>query len=254
MNCKHCGRLARFPGEQCASHCPPDVICKHAECGQMLVSHRDHDEACPGNSVGLRWHPTNRFEAEAPPEWRDLGADMRLEAGDLMLRYTNASSRGWHEIPAHFIGMLVASFDRRAFQFRRRVQPAVAPTCDEDCTRCSGEYCEQHGVSPCECDVIDRHQKAQGEHFGQTCVCEEHEYPYGVDPSGEAPEPMCVWCERLRVEKLEAALQAMLAAVQSDGRDVKFGEMTILESAIKVGEAALGGRIWTKRTSAIITG
>ena len=29
--------------------------------------------------------------------------------------------------------------------------------CDEDCSRCSGEYCDLHITAPCECDVIDRH-------------------------------------------------------------------------------------------------
>jgi len=30
-------------------------------------------------------------------------------------------------------------------------------TCDENCTRCSGEYCEQHSTDPCDCDVDARH-------------------------------------------------------------------------------------------------
>lgn len=29
--------------------------------------------------------------------------------------------------------------------------------CDEDCPRCSGEYCNRHGNEPCDCDVVDRH-------------------------------------------------------------------------------------------------
>ena len=30
-------------------------------------------------------------------------------------------------------------------------------SCEEDCTRCSGEYCEKHFNEPCDCDVVDRH-------------------------------------------------------------------------------------------------
>lgn len=30
--------------------------------------------------------------------------------------------------------------------------------CVLDCTKCSGEYCEQHGADPCDCDVIERHR------------------------------------------------------------------------------------------------
>lgn len=29
--------------------------------------------------------------------------------------------------------------------------------CDEDCPRCSGEFCETHGVIPCDCDTAKRH-------------------------------------------------------------------------------------------------
>jgi hypothetical protein len=29
--------------------------------------------------------------------------------------------------------------------------------CGDDCSRCSGEYCETHGMQPCECDTADRH-------------------------------------------------------------------------------------------------
>ena len=29
--------------------------------------------------------------------------------------------------------------------------------CDENCTRCTGEYCDQHYLDPCECDVVERH-------------------------------------------------------------------------------------------------
>lgn len=36
------------------------------------------------------------------------------------------------------------------------------PCCSEDCTRCSGEYCDTHGVAPCECDVEARHTDANG--------------------------------------------------------------------------------------------
>jgi hypothetical protein len=31
-------------------------------------------------------------------------------------------------------------------------------TCPENCNRCSGEFCEQHGPNPCRCDVIERHK------------------------------------------------------------------------------------------------
>jgi hypothetical protein len=32
------------------------------------------------------------------------------------------------------------------------------PVCPgPDCTKCNGEFCEQHGVEPCNCDVLDRH-------------------------------------------------------------------------------------------------
>ena len=28
---------------------------------------------------------------------------------------------------------------------------------EEDCSKCSGEYCETHGVEPCDCDTAGRH-------------------------------------------------------------------------------------------------
>lgn len=31
------------------------------------------------------------------------------------------------------------------------------PSCDENCTRCSGEWCNSHFGSPCGCDVVQRH-------------------------------------------------------------------------------------------------
>ena len=37
-------------------------------------------------------------------------------------------------------------------------KPAIEP-CEEDCSRCSGEYCEQHFADPCDCDVAERHQQ-----------------------------------------------------------------------------------------------
>lgn len=36
------------------------------------------------------------------------------------------------------------------------------PCCSENCTRCSGEYCDTHGVAPCECDVEARHTDSNG--------------------------------------------------------------------------------------------
>lgn len=32
-------------------------------------------------------------------------------------------------------------------------------TGERDCTRCSGEFCEQHGTQPCDCDTAERHGK-----------------------------------------------------------------------------------------------
>lgn len=29
--------------------------------------------------------------------------------------------------------------------------------CGEDCGICSGEFCVNHGVDPCDCDVVERH-------------------------------------------------------------------------------------------------
>ncbi len=31
-------------------------------------------------------------------------------------------------------------------------------TGEEDCSMCSGEYCEQHNCRPCDCDVVARHR------------------------------------------------------------------------------------------------
>jgi|SRR5581483_352871 len=30
--------------------------------------------------------------------------------------------------------------------------------CEDDCTRCSGEYCETHITDPCDCDCEERHR------------------------------------------------------------------------------------------------
>ena len=49
----------------------------------------------------------------------------------------------------------------------KRTAPGELPSRDSDrcpetgqadCQRCSGEFCEQHGTQPCECDVAERHQ------------------------------------------------------------------------------------------------
>ncbi len=37
------------------------------------------------------------------------------------------------------------------------------PSCPgPGCSRCSGEFCETHGVDPCGCDCIDRHEILPG--------------------------------------------------------------------------------------------
>src|SRR5208337_4371330 len=36
---------------------------------------------------------------------------------------------------------------------------ACPETGEYDCTKCSGEFCETHGVSPCDCDTAERHEK-----------------------------------------------------------------------------------------------
>jgi len=33
--------------------------------------------------------------------------------------------------------------------------------CDEDCPSCSGEFCETHGIEPCDCDTAERHEAAR---------------------------------------------------------------------------------------------
>lgn len=31
-------------------------------------------------------------------------------------------------------------------------------TGEEECARCSGEYCDVHGTEPCNCDTAERHR------------------------------------------------------------------------------------------------
>lgn len=38
-------------------------------------------------------------------------------------------------------------------------QSACPVTGERDCEMCASEYCETHGRDPCDCDVVDRHEK-----------------------------------------------------------------------------------------------
>lgn len=63
-----------------------------------------------------------------------------------------------------------------------------------------------------------------------TAVCEAHGYPFGVDPSGEGPEIMCVWCERQRAEKAEQSLMVANSAVNYLSKEVYWARAECDES------------------------
>jgi len=44
--------------------------------------------------------------------------------------------------------------------FREKYGPCDEhPNCpSQDCSKCTGEFCETHGANPCDCDVLDRHK------------------------------------------------------------------------------------------------
>ena len=61
---------------------------------------------------------------------------------------------------------------RRPFLFRKlacmgcwidaelkAIEPPVVVRilCERSCARCAGDYCDHHGIEPCDCDVIERH-------------------------------------------------------------------------------------------------
>lgn len=64
--------------------------------------------------------------------------------------------------------------------------------------------------------------------LGFTLVCSRHSYPYGVDLDGSAGPPMCVWCQRLRIESLEKDLESMQREVGR--RDMQAGLIQWLQS------------------------
>ena len=84
--------------------------------------------------------------------------------------------------------------------------------CTEDCTRCSGEFCERHGTNPCDCDVIDRHTveaveafNTQSPHWGSmVSPVAQIVRVKRCEHCGTAPAevgPLCMMCEDDRREK-----------------------------------------------------
>ena len=79
------------------------------------------------------------------------------------------------------------------------MSPDACPiTGETDCGMCSGEFCCEHGIAPCECDVVDRHREL---------------------PEPPPPEPRpCVFCGNL----LECAVNSWDTNQPHGGGEVVF--------------------------------
>ena len=102
--------------------------------------------------------------------------------------------------------------------------------CTEDCTRCSGEFCERHGTNPCDCDVIDRHTveaveafNTQSPHWGSMphAVLSQQETADILFARGVIPKPcrkIIQWAEKNAFAKIRA-LHPELAELIESGSD-----------------------------------